>query len=258
MSDKKFGQPIRTEADGTDSRVHTKIVDFTSPAGVDKQAEVSEKLVHVRAFGQDPANTKVQLKLSEQGHVNPQGDYDASTNTVPASSGLVAHDRTATPGLSHQNKRITGVTNSTVHALDVAIRDEDGTPYSLANPLPVQQVGATEGDEINNYDTSVDVASDAADNHDYTVTALKTLILKSVSCSTSGRARFEVQIETAPSSGTFTTREVKFGTASNPNAEFDFSHAPISVPAGAIVRVIRTNTDNQAQDVYSTIKGIEV
>jgi hypothetical protein len=34
--------------------------------------------------------------------------------------------------------------------------------------------------------------------------------------------------------------------------------SPISQVAGAKVRIIRTNRDNQAQDVYSTICGQEV
>lgn len=258
MSDKKLGQPIRTEADGVDQRVHVKIVDYVDPSGTDKQVEVSEKLVHVRVFGQNPAAAKTQLKLSEQGHVNPQGDYDGTTNTVPASSGVVAHDRTATPGLTHQNKRVTAVTQGTVHAMDMSLHDEDGVPFSNTNPMPVQMVSSTEGDEINNYDTSASVAVDTPDNHDYTVTALKTLQLKKVIGSASGRAKYELAIETAAASDTFVTRAVKFGTASNPNVEFDFSGSPIAVAAGVKVRLIRTNTDNQPQDVYSTISGIEI
>ncbi len=34
--------------------------------------------------------------------------------------------------------------------------------------------------------------------------------------------------------------------------------APISVAAGVRVRVTRTNRENQAQDVYSSICGVEV
>lgn len=258
MSDKKLGQPIRTEVDGLDERVHTKIVDFADPSGTDKQTEVSEKLVHVRDHGQDPAGLKVQLKLSEEGYANTQGDYDASTNTTPSSNAVIAHDRNATPGMTHQNKRITGVTNGTRHTMDVSVHDEEGVPYSISNPMPVQQVGGTEGDEVNNYNTAASVAVDAVSNHDYTVTALKTLVLKKVSATASARGKYQVAIETAVASGTFNVVETKFGSASHSNVEFDFSEAPISVAAGVKVRVIRTNTDLDAQDVYSTIKGIEI
>lgn len=258
MADQPFGQPVRTEADGTDERLHSKLVDFTAPAGVDKQLEISEKLAHVRVFGQDPASTKVQLKLSEEGHANGQGDYDASTNTKPASVALIAHDRTATPGQTHQNVRPTGVTNSTVHALDVALHDESGASYSALNPLPVALVGSTEGDEINNFSTGSAVAAAGTSNHDYTVTALKTLILKRVSCAASGRSKYELQTETGVATGVFTSLEVKFITASNNEVEFVLVDAPVSVAAGVRVRVIRTNRDNQAQDLYSTIKGIEI
>lgn len=254
MSDKKLAQPIRTEQDA-DNRVHVKLVDANAPDTVGNQMEVSESLAHVRVHGEDPAGIKVQLKLSEQGHVNSQGDYDASTNTVPASAGLVAHDRATTPGLAQQKKRVTAVTNDTVHALDVAIRDESGAAFSESNPMPVFISGDTGGDEVNDYNTSADVAVDAPDNHDYEVPALKTLYLKKISAAASGRARYEFQIEDSAGAGTFTTREVKFGTASNPNVEFNLADAPIEVATGVIVRVIRTNTDKEEQDVYSTIKG---
>lgn len=258
MSDQPFGQPVRTEADGTDERLHAKLVDFTAPAGVDAQLEISEKLAHVRVFGQDPASTKVQLKLSEEGHPNGQGDYDATTNTKPASSGLVVHDRTATPGVTNQNVRVTGVTNSTVHSVDVALHDEAGAAYSATNPMPVALVGSTEGDEINAYSAASAVAAAGTSNHDYTVSAAKTLILKRVSCAASGRSKYELQIETAAASGVFTSKEVKFITASVNSVEFELGDAPISVATGVKVRVIRTNRDNQAQDLYSTIKGIEI
>ena len=57
--------------------------------------------------------------------------------------------------------------------------------------------------------------------------------------------------------GIFTTKLVQFNSTATPNMSIAIS-SPISVAAGVRVRVIRTNKDNQAQDLYSTILGQEV
>lgn len=151
MADLDSGLPIRSEADGVDERVLTKIQDGADPGGVDKTAEVSEKLIHTRVHGENPSGTKTQLKLSETGALNTQGDYDASTNTKPSSSGLIAHDRNASVDETHQNKRVTAVAGAddTV-CLDVAIRDESGASFSTANPLPVYIVNSNDKTDVYN------------------------------------------------------------------------------------------------------------
>jgi hypothetical protein len=164
-----------------------------------------------------------------------------------------------------------GSINSVVSATDLDIRDLDaaqdsiaahlfdeaGVAFSAANPLPVSISADIAGDEINNYNTAAAIAGGASSNHDYTVTAAKTLLLKQIEASGSGKMKIEVQIESGVATNTFNTRFVQFNSTANPNLHVELV-APISVAAGVRVRVIRTNRDNQSQDLYSTISGFEV
>lgn len=227
MSDYASSLPVRTENNGD---IASKISDGTTPAqflAVDAQGRASVKTL---------------------------GDYDAVTNVTPASVGTVAHDRGATIDETSQNKRVTAVAGAANSiCMDISLHDEDGAVYSDANPLPVL-ISEVSGVEIHNYDTQAALAAAASDNHDYTTGA--EFELKKVWCSASGKAKFEVQKETAAASATFVTIAVGFNSTANPNVEFTFAPNVIVV-SGAIVRVIRTNKDNQAQDVYSTIMGAE-
>jgi hypothetical protein len=76
--------------------------------------------------------------------VDIDGIYSFLSNPDPDNIGLIGHTRAASPGDSDQINRITSITNSTVHALDVAIHNSDGTPIDSSNPLPIDSgVSAT-------------------------------------------------------------------------------------------------------------------
>lgn len=255
MSDYKSSLPIRTEAD-LDEKVQIKIHDFIDPDGVDKQVEVSEKLLHSRVFGEDSDGVKRQLKLSQTGRIVTDGDYDASLNKKPSSNANIAHDRASTgaePTEASQNKRPTAVVYDdgvkTVVSQDIALHDEDGVPYSTSNPLPVT-VTDSEGDEIHAHDTSSSVAKDASATQTYTVSG-GDLKLKQVHCSSSGRARFEIKVGPA---GSEVTKRVLYASSSNNNPVFDL-RSPITVPSGDNVLVVKTNTDTQPQDLHSLVVG---
>lgn len=142
-------------------------------------------------------------------------------------------------------------------SVEVWLNDASGNPFTTSNPLPVVISSDAPGDEINSYQTNAAVASGATSNHDYTVTALKTLLLSQVWASASGKMKIQIQVETGVATGTFNTRFVGFNSTANPNIDVQL-RSPISVAAGVRVRVIRSNLDNQAQDLYSTISGQEV
>ena len=257
MSDYNSSLPVRSEAD-IDERVQTKIVDASNPNT--QQLEIdTDSNAHVEVHGNQPTSgDDVALQLSEEGRVNGRGDYNASDNTKPASVGLVAHERNASKAETHQVKRVSAVdssVNTDVTALDVAIRDESGNPYTSNNPLPVS-FEESEGDEITDFDQSSSVAKDASVNHDYTVSASRTLIVDDILCSASGKARFEVQVESGVGTGVFNTIAVVFNSTANPNAPIQTTKK-IKVGAGVIIRIIKTNRDNQAQDLYTTIFGVE-
>jgi len=90
-------------------------------------------------------------------------------------------------------------------------------------------------------------------NHDYTV--VTSMSLKSVECAASGGCKFELQVGPL---ATLVTKWVGFVPKAGGviSAHFD---PPIVVPVTSTgtVRLIRTNREGVAQDLYSTIIGID-
>lgn len=255
--------PIRTNGDAHE-KTQVKIADAADPNGVDKQAEVSEKKLHIRNFSKDSDGADQEVLLSQEGFTQSNGDYDAALNKRPSSQGLILHDRKDTaevPAEADQNKRVTAVAydngvDETIIAMDVAIRDENGVPYSKTNPVPVS-IEESEGDEIHSFFESAGaIVKNNVDTHEYTVTALKEFELEQWSISASGLMKGTLQVETAPASGIFVIKDILFNSTANPNASKEFKR-PIKVAAGVKVQIIRLNGDNQAQGMNSTINGLE-
>jgi hypothetical protein len=227
MSDYNSSLPIRTENNGD---VVVKLGDGTTPS------------------------QQLSIDTDGRGAVKVDGDYDGVANATPSSAGIIAHDRGASIDETSQNQRLTAVPGASDSVcLDISLHDEAGAAFSDTNALPVKII-ETEGTEVCSYDTSAAIAANASDNHDYTTGAAMTL--KKVWASASGKLKVEVQTENAAGGGVFTTRFVGFNSTATPNIDFAFP-VPVVVVSGAIVRVIRTNKDNQAQDVYSTIIGLQ-
>lgn len=155
-----------------------------------------------------------------------------------------------------------GGNSITVDAADLDIRDlthvsdsikvGDGTDFLAINADgSINVVSQDEpGTETVNYDTTAAVAGGASDNHDFLVTTGGKLF--QVMASASGKLKVEVQIETGSATGVFNTVMVGFNSTATPNIDLPLKKYA-TIPTGARVRVIRTNKDNQAQDVYSTI-----
>lgn len=259
MADQNTSLPVRSESDGADSKVVVKVVDGVN-GGSNQMSVDPDKNAHVEMHGNQPgAGADVVAMLSEEGFQNSNGYYHATTNTRPSSNAQILHDRVASPAEADQNFRPTGVASSdgsNAKAADVAIRDEAGNAFTPSNPLPVTLVDS-EGTEINDYLQSTAVAANATVNHDYTVTALKTLKLAQINCSASGKLKIEVMVETGVGAGTFTSKFVAFNSTANPNINLDVKEL-ISVAAGVKVRVARTNLDLLSQNLYSTISGHEI
>lgn len=255
MADYASGLPVRTEADGADERLHVKVVDGTTPA--QRMIVDTDGNAHAEMHGNDPAGTDRVVRTSELGALTPDGVYDVADNTKPGNIGLIASSRDAAPSDTTQTERLTSVTDGggTVKALDISLHDEDGEAYTAANPLPVT-ISESEGTEVNDYNTAAAVAAAATSNHDYTVTALNTLTFTQFSASASGKCKIVVSVETAVASGVFTPKFVMFNSTANPNMDKTLRE-PMTVAAGVRVRIARTNLDNQAQDLYSTISGHE-
>jgi hypothetical protein len=256
--------PIRSVADGDDERVHVKIVDYSDPDGVDKQVEVTEKKASVRSHGSDSDGTDQEVLLSQEGHTQSNGDYDATTNKRPSSQGLILHDRkdtAETPAEADQNLRPTGTTydngvDETVVVMDIGLRDENGVPYSDTNPLPVS-FEESEGDEVHEqFESAAPIAKNASDDQLYTVTSGKTLLLEQWGIASSGHMKAELYVETGVATGIFTLKDVMYGTAACPNDDNAFKRA-IKVAGGVQVKITRYNMDNQSMGLNSFINGLE-
>lgn len=136
---------------------------------------------------------------------------------------------------------------------NVTIANSNGDPIEESTPLAVF-IAESAAEEVDEFDRAIDVAKDASSNHDYTVTAGKQFKFTEIQCSASGKARFELQIETGVATGVFDSKAVGFNSSANANLVLKYTK---NVAAGVIVRVVKTNLDNQAQDLYSQIQGRE-
>jgi len=148
----------------------------------------------------------------------------------------------------------------------LAVRNDVGTPLAADGdyiPLSMNAAGAlrvtvvdpsVSAAEIDDYNTTAAVAVGGTANHDYTVTALKTLIINRIWASASGRIKVTVTIDPA---GTPAVKFVAFNSTANPNIDIPVN-GDIEVAAGTVVRITIENCDEDAQDVYSTLLGDEV
>lgn len=178
---------------------------------------------------------------------------DTNFGTVGANTIRVASEvGNATGAASFGSGATNAQTLRTASNLEVA-----GAPVTSLNPVPVTISSVVPGTAIQNYNTAAAVAVSASSNHDYTVTAAKTLELARVWASASGKLKIEVQYETAAASGIFNTKFVGFNSTSSPNIDITIVSVFPQV-TGAKIRVIRTNLDKAAEDVYSTIEGTEI
>jgi len=133
---------------------------------------------------------------------------------------------------------------------------KDNDPNSELNPIYVQEVTTgVSGSEVHDYDTDTVIASGTS-NHDYTV-ANSTFLLKSIIVSASGNCKFEIQVGALAS---LVTVAVGFLTGREGDTkQINFEPAiEVPVTGTGTVRIIRTNRQNQSQDLYSTIIGNDV
>ena len=122
---------------------------------------------------------------------------------------------------------------------------------SDAQAVPVYISGRTQTDKILNYTTTAAVAAAGTTNHDYVVTGGKTLLVRKVITSGSGK------LKAAFLGGTTIAIGVIFNSTANPMAEFELP-IPYEQAASTTFRVTLTNRDSAAQDLYSTLIGEEV
>lgn len=200
---------------------------------------------------------------------NATGSIDYNFGTVGAQTIRVAGQIGNATGAADFNAGATGAQtlrttanqgapNTVANAWPTLVTD--GTDTMLVNTdgsINVVITDSTPGTPVNNFKNAVSIAAGATDNHDYTVTAGKTFYLNELESSGSSKAKMEVQVETGVATGVFTSRFVQFNSTATPNMTIHLDN-PIAVAAGVRVRLVMSNNDNQAQNLYSTISGYEL
>lgn len=238
MSDVNSSLPIRTEAAGD---VAVKIVDSTVTS---QQLKVnSNGSIDTNILGTVPVSaTDLDIR-----------DLSAAQDNVAISDGT---DTLAINGDGSINAAVTGTVAVTATDLDVrdlshtqdSVKVGDGTDLLAVNAdgsINVKIIDGSPGTAINDYNTVAAVAGGATSTHTYTATG--DFNLTQIEASGSGKMKIEVQVNG-------TTKFVKFNSTSTPNMTITLSQ-PAAITSGQTITVIRTNRENQSQDVYSTISG---
>lgn len=116
--------------------------------------------------------------------------------------------------------------------------------------LPVTFTPSTRANRIS-YNTSAALAAGASSTHTFTPGVA--FRLQEIYASASGQLKVEIQTGTT---GAETTKAVLFTSKGHLIAEWRLTDE-LAVPTTDSVKVIRTNFDNQAMDVYSSIQGVD-
>ncbi len=209
----------------------------------------------------------IDLDIRDLAFVTDKIDASGSTVALDASTLTALESITVQNGSGGSAVNIQDGGNSiTVDSTDLDIRDlthssdsvkiGDGTDFLAVNTDGSINAVILEdpGTEIVNYNTSSALAANGTSNHDWTSAATSKLF--QVIASASGRLKIQVQIETGAATNTFNTIAVGFNSTATPNIDINLAKYA-AVSNGAKVRVIRTNLDNQAMDVYSTIIAVQ-
>jgi dipeptidyl aminopeptidase/acylaminoacyl peptidase len=235
----------------------TKVTDGTDTLAISATGEASvvvtsalpagnNNIGDVDANMRDGAGTSLTSTL-----VNSKQSLDVQTSANGVDGSAVPFGTMQVGGTDGTNLQAISVDTS--GKVKVDLFDATGTAFSAGNPLPVSVVNATPGSEVLAFNQATAVAANASSTHTYTPTTGTTLTLQQVVASASGKMKIEIKI--GPT-GSEVTKAVLFNSTANPNVAYTFA-APQAIADTESILVIRTNKDNQAQDLYSTIEGVE-
>ena len=258
MADYDSSLPVRTESPGD---VDIFISDSTTP---------TQKLL-VNADGSIDVNTSFppgsQIEITDGTdtlEINADGSVNVAATDLDIRDLSASQDNVAiSDGTDTLAVNADGSINTVVTATDLDIRDltaasdsvaahlfdETGTAYSAANPLAVAVAAEQAGTEIVDYNTSASIAKNASVNHDYTVSGGVTFYGEELWVSGSGKLKAEVLVNGA-------TVFVAFNSTATPNIRIPLEKM-VKASAAQVVRITITNRDNQPQDLYSTLTGVE-
>lgn len=222
--------------------------------------------VNIQDGGNSITVDAVDLDIRDLVFATDKADVSGSVIALDAPTLAALESITVQNGSGAASVNIQDGGNSiTVDAIDLDVRDithvsdsikvGDGTDFLAVNTDGSINVVIQEdvGTEVVNYNTAAAIAAGASSNHDLLFASASKLY--QVLSSASGKLKIEVQVETGAATGIFNTVCVRFNSTASTEADMTLSKYK-AIPAGARVRVIRTNKDVLAQDVYSTVVGI--
>jgi len=121
---------------------------------------------------------------------------------------------------------------------------------------------AVKGTKVHNYDEVVALPKDSTDNHDRIIADGDTFRLTKVLCGASGIGDFELFLGDGAAVEVFSTIAKTYSDDdAQTNPDIDFGGIDLDVvgtPDGRTIRVARTNRENQALDMNTTLIGADV
>ncbi len=214
--------------------------------------ELDFALDKVDVSGSSVTVTATDLDIRDLDFATDSVDVSGSSVTVTATDLDIRDLAFATDKVDVSGSSVT------VSATDLDVRDlshaqdsvkvGDGTDFLAINSdgsINVKISDASPGTAVADYNTAASIAGGASSTHTYTSTG--NFYLEQVEASGSGKMKIEIAVNGA-------TKAVLFNSTSSPNMSLVLKQ-PILATTGQTVTVVRTNRDNQSQDVYSTIIG---
>jgi len=267
MSDYNSSLPVRTENAGdlqvkiVDSTVTSQQLKVEADGSINVNSTVSATDLDIRdlAFATDKVDVSGSEVSLDSATLAALENITVSATDLDIRDLAFATDKVDVSGseVSLDSATLAALENITVSATDLDIRDlshsqdsvkvGDGTDFLAVNSdgsINVVSV-LSPTTSVNDYNTVASVAAGASSTHTYTSTG--DFYLAQVEASGSGKMKIEVKVNGV-------TKFVQFSSTSDTNMSISLTQ-PILATSAQTVTVIRTNRDNQSQDVYSTISG---
>jgi hypothetical protein len=174
-------------------------------------------------------------------------DFDSSLPVRTVSAEELQVKTKVGTSLDSNLKQLNGITP----AVNTGNADAGTLRVVLATNQPTVPVSFSASLRTPQFDYSMAASVAALASSTQTVTPAANIRLEKVIFAGSGQGKVEIQIGTT---GGETTRAVLYTSKGSLNASWDLPSAMQVTPAMSI-KVIRTNLDNQSQDLHSTIQS---
>ena len=236
MADNDSKQPIRSLATDNTTEIADSAGTTINPAKEDGHLATID--TSTSSIDTKITTTANGIKVDGSAVTQP---VSATSLPLPTGASTSALQTTGNSSLSSIDGKLNSLGQKTMAASVPVVLASDQS----AIPVTISGSGNV---ELPQYSTAAAVASNASSTQSYTPGS--TVSLDGFDAGASGQAKWEFQYGTT---GSETTKVVKFTSKGDLNVQFRFPN-PISITTAMTVKLIRTNMDNQSQDLYSTIQ----